>query len=63
MKPASGKKVKHLVWTGSATGSNLGGRWVEVDDNQTVAPGTLNVDRVSGETVRDLSRRQASSNP
>ena len=63
MKPASGKKVKHFVWTGSATGSNLAGRWVEVGDNQTAVPGTLNVDRVSGEMLRDLSRRQANSNP
>ena len=63
MKPASGKKVKHFVWSGGGTGSNLAGRWVEVGDNQTAVPGTLNVDRVSGEMVRELSRRQANSNP
>jgi hypothetical protein len=58
MQPASGKKVKHFVWAGSATGTNIGGRWVEVDDDSSAVAGSLNMDKASGEMARDLSRRQ-----
>jgi hypothetical protein len=58
MQPASGKKVKHFVWSGSGTGSNLRGRWVEVDDNSTPVVGALNADRVDAGYARELSRRQ-----
>src|SRR3954451_10632486 len=29
------KKGKHMVWVPPATGSHIGGSWVEVDDNAT----------------------------
>jgi hypothetical protein len=46
------KKHTHMVYQPAETGSNLGGRWVEVDDN-TGAP-TSNVQQLSGEAVRQL---------
>jgi hypothetical protein len=61
MQPASGKKVKHFVWTGSATGSNLGGRWVEVNDNTTVVAGALNSKSYNADLARDLSRHQTNT--
>src|SRR5438477_9633480 len=30
------KKVKHMVWMPAETGTHLGGKWVEVNDNGTV---------------------------
>ena len=32
---AKKKGARHMVWVPAQTGSNLGGRWVEVDDNGT----------------------------
>jgi len=51
------KKHTHMVYMPAATGSNLGGRWVEVDD-QTGA-GTAEADNVShasGEAVRRMQQ-------
>ena len=47
------KKATHMVYIPSQTGSNLGGRWVEVDD-QGSAPGTENVQRAGGGTVKSI---------
>jgi hypothetical protein len=32
----SGKKKTHMVYMPSQTGSNLGGRWIEVDDQTDI---------------------------
>jgi Carboxypeptidase regulatory-like domain len=60
LKPVSqasrvAKKGKHMVWVPSQTGSHIGGRWVEVDDNDTADTGALNVKKGSAE---DLHRAQ-----
>ena len=47
------KKHTHMVYVPAETGSNLSGRWVEVDD-QTGVQSTSNVKRLSGEAVRKM---------
>jgi hypothetical protein len=54
---AGQKKGKHMVWVPAATGSHIGGSWVEVDDGAKSAPGTLNVQRANAEQLQ----RQANS--
>jgi Predicted outer membrane protein len=49
---ANQKKHTHMVYQPAETGSNLGGHWVEVDDN-AAAP-TSNVDHVSATAVRQM---------
>jgi hypothetical protein len=49
------KKGKHMVWVPANTGSHIGGRWVEVDENDTADTGALNVKKGSAE---DLHRAQ-----
>jgi carboxypeptidase family protein len=46
------KKARHMVWVPSDTGSHLGGRWVEVDDQGKGAAGAAPIDRASGDAVR-----------
>src|SRR5262249_24508213 len=46
------KKHTHMVYQPAETGSNLGGRWVEVDDN--VGAPTYNLEHLSGEAVRQM---------
>ncbi len=41
---AAEKKGKHMVWVPAATGSHMGGRWVEVPDGAS-QPGALNVQK------------------
>src|ERR687892_1689958 len=31
LRPSAEKKIKHYIWVGGRTGSNLPGRWVEAD--------------------------------
>ncbi|HWX16476.1 MAG TPA: carboxypeptidase-like regulatory domain-containing protein [Chthoniobacterales bacterium] len=64
LKPASTsqtsapvKKGKHMVWIPPKTGTHLGGRWVEVDDNGSGTAGSQPVDNVSAEQMQ----RQAPS--
>jgi hypothetical protein len=45
------KKGKHMVWVPAATGSHIGGRWVEVPDGAT-EPGALNVQRANAEQLQ-----------
>ena len=45
------KKGKHMVWVPAATGTHVGGRWVEVPDG-AAEPGTLNVKRANGEQLQ-----------
>jgi hypothetical protein len=52
------KKRTHMVYVPSETGSNLSGRWVEVDDtagsSAAATAGTGRVERVGAEAVRRL---------
>jgi hypothetical protein len=49
------KKHTHMVYVPAETGSHLGGRWVEVDDNNAPAAAAGgNVKRLSGEAVRKM---------
>src|SRR5437588_10022209 len=51
------KKAKHYVWVPPTTGSHLGGRWVEVNDDSTAeTTGTNKVKKVSGDALRRLER-------
>jgi Carboxypeptidase regulatory-like domain len=53
------KNGKHYVYVPAETGSHLGGRWVEVDDNGNAdSVGVNNVERVGSEALR---RRQSNS--
>jgi hypothetical protein len=54
---ADQKKGKHMVWIPAETGSHMGGRWVEVDDNAASNAGALNVKRANAEDLQ----RQAQS--
>jgi hypothetical protein len=47
-------KKKSYVWVPPTTGSHLGGRWVEVDDNRNLPAGSLNVKKGSAEAVRQM---------
>lgn len=55
-KNVPSKKAKHMVWMPAPTGSNLGGKWVEVDDSAQTNPKADNMDRVSGESLRHMNR-------
>jgi hypothetical protein len=48
------KKKTHTVWMPGETGSNLGGRWVEVQEGGNEA-GANNVKKASGDAVRSLN--------
>jgi hypothetical protein len=50
------KKHTHMVYVPAETGSNLSGRWVEVDDQTGPAAvaGTGEVKRLSGDAVRKM---------
>jgi hypothetical protein len=51
---ASAKKGKNYIWVPPTTGSHLGGRWVEVDDNGNPTAGASNVQKRSAEAVRQM---------
>ena len=52
---AATKTGRHKVWVASETGSHLGGRWVEVDDEHPSAiAGTENVRKAGNDAVRGL---------
>lgn len=49
------KKGKHYVYIPAETGSHLGGRWVEVDENgQADSVGVNNVERAGSEALRRM---------
>jgi hypothetical protein len=52
------KKHTHMVYVPSETGSNLSGRWVEVDDNgdttAAATAGTGKVERLTGAAVKQM---------
>ena len=61
---AGQKKGKRMVWVPAATGSHIGGSWVEVDDNSSAAPGALNVQRANAEQLqRDAQSRAQPTRP
>jgi 5-hydroxyisourate hydrolase-like protein (transthyretin family) len=55
---ATQTKGKHMVWVPNSTGSHIGGRWVEVDDNGSAA-NDLNVKRGSAEALRQQQMQNA----
>ena len=57
---APAKKGTHMVWIPPSTGSHMGGRWVEVDDNGGADAGALNVKNGSAEA---LHRQQMNGGP
>jgi hypothetical protein len=57
---AGQKKGKHMVWVPAATGSHIGGRWVEVPDGAT-EPGALNVQRANAEQLQRAAQSAGSS--
>jgi len=49
------KKHTHMVYVPAETGSNLSGRWVEVDDTSGAGTATTgNVKHISGDAVRQM---------
>jgi hypothetical protein len=50
---APAKKGKHMIWMPAGTGTNIGGRWVEVDDGAGV-PGGERVERASGAALKNI---------
>lgn len=53
--PAAKQKAKHMVWMPAETGSNLGGRWVEVSDTTGQAgPSVNNLQRGSGSAITGM---------
>lgn len=57
------KKATHMVWMPPETGTNIGGRWVEVDDNGNAdTAGADNVKKWSGNAVRELQNNSAVKN-
>jgi hypothetical protein len=53
------KKHTHMVFVPAETGSNLSGRWVEVDDQTgTGAVGSTEVSHLSGAAVRQMQSGQ-----
>jgi Carboxypeptidase regulatory-like domain len=59
------KKGKHYVWMPPKTGTNIGGRWVEVDENGNPPAGASNVQTAGAEAVHQMlmqSGRQGGSN-
>jgi hypothetical protein len=59
---AGQKKGKHMVWVPAATGSHIGGSWVEVDDGAKSQPGTLNVQRADAEQLQRQIQSQGNPN-
>ena len=58
------KSGKHMVWIPAETGSHMGGRWVEVDDNAgsaAAAAGTGHIDRGGNAMLRQLQSNSGTS--
>jgi len=49
---AGQKEGGDMVWVSAATGSHVGGRWVEVDDTGNAEPSALNVKRANAEQLQ-----------
>src|SRR2546430_8199878 len=59
---AGQKKGKHMVWVPPATGSHIGGSWVEVDDGAQSTPGTFNGQRANAEQLQRQIQSQGNPN-
>jgi Carboxypeptidase regulatory-like domain len=57
LKPTA-KKTQQYVWVAPETGTHMGGRWVQVDENGTPIAGGMNIETASGELEREMYRRQ-----
>ena len=60
------KKHTHMVYVPAETGSNLGGRWVEVDDNTDIsaaAAGANNLKRAGNAAIRQAQSNNAILHP
>ena len=53
------KTGKHMVWIPAETGSHMGGRWVEVDDNAASNAGALNVKRANAQSMQNQAQSMA----
>jgi hypothetical protein len=60
LRASAGRKIKHYVLV-TGTGSHLGARWVEADENGSPIAGSLNVETKSGEIEREMYRRQTNN--
>ncbi len=60
----NGKKATHMVYMPSQTGSNLGGRWVEVDDNGNAdTASNLNLQTGGRGVVKGVQSNSPTSRP
>jgi Carboxypeptidase regulatory-like domain len=57
------KKTKHKVWVTAGTGTHLGGRWVEEDDNSTALTSTDKVDKVDPFALKKLQGTHGTVTP
>lgn len=60
------KKHTHMVYVPAETGSNLGGHWVEVDDNTDIAAaaaGANPLSRAGNATIRSLQNQTTVPHP
>jgi hypothetical protein len=57
------KSRKHVVWVPASTGSHMGGRWVEVDENEAADAGALNVKSADAENLRRSQLQFQSQGP
>jgi hypothetical protein len=58
---AAKKKATHMVYVPPETGSNLGGRWVEVDDGDNTAAASR-TSHASGASIRGMTSGNTHSN-
>ena len=56
---AAKKKAKHWVYMPATTGSHMGGRWVEVDENGTTSAEGQPVQSVSGKALEQAYRNHS----
>lgn len=57
------KKTKHKVWVTAGTGTHLGGRWVEEDDNSSAPTSTDKVDKVDPFALKKLQGTHGTVTP
>lgn len=56
-RSGTSKKGKHMVFVPSDTGSHIGGRWVEVDENgKADTTGVNNVQKADGTAIRNFQQ-------
>ncbi len=60
-KATTGKNGKHFVWVPASTGSHMGGRWVEVDDNGQGTSRSDDLNTLDGRALKNLKTPTRSS--